>query len=102
ETAAMAHVLVLYNQPVLPVGHPEAESEVEILYTVQQVSAALGEAGHRVSQLAVGRDPADFFGLVRRVGADVIFNLFEGIPNEGESESCVAGLLEWLGMAFTG
>ncbi len=98
----MAHVLILYNQPVLAADHPEAESEAEVLLTVDHVSEALAASGHRVSRLGVGRNPEDLVRDIHRVEADVVFNLFEGIPGESESESCVAGLLDWLGLGFTG
>jgi D-alanine-D-alanine ligase len=99
---AMAHVLILYNQPILPSGHPEAESETEVLSTVEHVGEALETFGHRISRLGIGRDPGDFVRQVRETGADVVFNLFEGIPGVGESETCIAALLEWLHMPFTG
>jgi D-alanine-D-alanine ligase len=98
----MAHVLVLYNQPVLTPGHPEEESEVEILFALDSVCKGLEESGHQVSRLGVGGDPEDLLRQVRRFEADAVFNLFEGIPGQGESESCVAGLLEWVGLPFTG
>ena len=34
-------VLILYNEPVLSVNHPDAESEHEVVDTVEAVSAAL-------------------------------------------------------------
>ncbi len=98
----MSHVLVLYNQPVLSTDHPEAESEAEVLLTVKHVSEALAAAGYRVSRLGIGRDPAHLVRDVRKTKADVVFNLFEGVPDKGESEPCVASMLEWLDMPFTG
>jgi D-alanine-D-alanine ligase len=98
----MAHVLILFNQPVLPLHHPEAESESEVLLTVEHVSRSLEEMGHQVSRLGVGRDPEHLVRDIRRTCAEVVFNLFEGVPGESDSESCVASVLEWLGMPFTG
>lgn len=98
----MPHVLILYNQPVLSPTHPEAESEVEVLLTVDHVAESLAETGHRVSRLSVGRDPVNLVRDIRRTEADVVFNLFEGVPGESESEPCIASLLDWLGMPFTG
>jgi D-alanine-D-alanine ligase len=97
-----AHVLVLYNEPVLPVTHPDAESEHEILFTTDVLSKTLLQAGLEVSRLGVSRDPGP---LVSGLGADrpdVVFNLFEGMPDQGNTEAYVAGLLEWLGIPFTG
>src|SRR5437660_65945 len=103
----MAHVLVLYNQPLLPPDHPETDSEAEVLYTVQNMCEALTSRGHRVSRASVGRDPTAVVEQVCRIAPDVVFNLFEGLPasdegDHGDSEACVAGLLDWLGVSFTG
>jgi D-alanine-D-alanine ligase len=95
-------VLVLYNQPVLPTSHPDAESEHEILYTVEAVTKTLIEAGFRVSQLGVSRDPGVLLQGLREQRPDVIFNLFEGTADNGSNEAYVAGLLEWLEIPFTG
>jgi D-alanine-D-alanine ligase len=93
----------LYNQPVLPESHPDAESEHEVLATVETVSEHLEEAGFEVARLGVGRDPAALFGGLRKHQPDVVFNLFEGIADHGSgTEGHVAGLLEWLDIPFTG
>jgi D-alanine-D-alanine ligase len=98
----MAHVLILHNEPILPTDHPEAFSEAEVLLTVQQVTDALSGGGHQVSRLGVGADPSHLVEQLRSSGAEVVFNLFEGLADRGETEPCVAGLLEWLGLPFTG
>lgn len=103
----MTHVLVLYNQPLLPPDHPETDSETEVLFTVEQVASSLETSGFAVSRAAVGRDPNVVANHVRRLGPDVVFNLFEGIPpsddgDHGDTEACVVGLLDWLGVPCTG
>ncbi len=95
-------VLLLYNEPVLPAEHPDADSEHEILYTVEAVEKNLTEAGYPVGRLGVCRDPAVLLNGLRRERPDVVFNLFEGLADFGETEAHVAGLLEWLGLPFTG
>jgi D-alanine-D-alanine ligase len=95
-------VLILHNQPVLPAGHPDAESEHEVLYTAEMVQQALEAADYEVSRLGVGRDLAALLDGLRRGQPDVVFNLFEGLADFGSSEAHVAGLLEWLGVPFTG
>jgi D-alanine-D-alanine ligase len=95
-------VLILYNEPVLPRTHPDAESEHEVLDTVQAVSGFLNDAGFEVVRLGAGRDPELLVAGLRREQPDVVFNLFEGHGDQGNTESYVAGLLEWLGVPFTG
>jgi D-alanine-D-alanine ligase len=98
----LARVLILYNEPVLSLSHPDADSEHEILFTVEAVERALTEAGHEVGRLGVARDPAVLLDGLRQARPDVVFNLFEGLADFGNTEAHVAGLLEWLGVPFTG
>jgi D-alanine-D-alanine ligase len=102
ERNSAARVLILYNEPVLPADHPDADSEHEILYTVGEVEQALAGAGYRVSRLGVGRDPTPLLAGLRERQPDVVFNLFEGLGDFASAEAHVAGLLEWLGVPFTG
>jgi D-alanine-D-alanine ligase len=95
-------ILVLYNQPVLPREHPDADSEHEIFETVEVVCGHLKGADYDVSRLAVGRDPGVLLQALRRQRPDVVFNLFEGLADQGETEAHAAGLLEWLGIPYTG
>jgi D-alanine-D-alanine ligase len=97
-----SRVLVLYNEPVLPVGHPDFESEQQIIETVQDVSNNLVKAGYEVNHLGVSRNPQVLLNGLRELCPDVVFNLFEGVPDQGTTEAFVAGLLEWFGVAFTG
>lgn len=98
----MTRILILYNQPILPANHPDAESEHEILWTVEHVSQHLLGAGHEVFSLGVERDPEVLFKGLREFGPEVVFNLFEGLPDDSETEAYVAGILQWLGLPFTG
>ena len=95
-------VLVLYNEPVLPADHPDADSEHEILYTTDVVAGHLTEAGFDVTRLGVSRDPSALLSGLRRANPDVVFNLFEGLADHYGTEAYAAGLLEWLGLPYTG
>jgi D-alanine-D-alanine ligase len=95
-------VLILYNELTLPPDHRDADSEHEVTFTVEHVAQALKAAGHRVSRLAVSRDAGALVAGVRRARPDVVFNLFEGLPDWGDTEAFAAGALEWLGVPYTG
>jgi len=95
-------VLVIHNQPVLPDDHPDASSEHEILETVGQVERVLAKADYAVSKLAIGRDPTPLLAVMQNDRPDVIFNLFEGLADWGDTETYCIGLLEWLRVPFTG
>jgi D-alanine-D-alanine ligase len=95
-------VVVLFNRPVLPPHHPEFGSEEWVTSAVEDVSALLTAAGFEVSQLGLGRD---YVQLPRRLAdwpADVVFNLFEGLADDPQSEVEAAELLEQMPIPFTG
>jgi D-alanine-D-alanine ligase len=95
-------VLILYNEPTLPPDHRDADSEHEITFTVEKVGQALKAAGFHVSQVGVSRDVGALIAGVRRARPDVVFNLFEGLPDWGDTEAFAVGALEWLGVPYTG
>jgi D-alanine-D-alanine ligase len=97
-----SRVLILYNEPVLSTDHPDADSEHEIFYTVEHVEKALVDAGHDVRRLAVCRDPGELIAGLRREPPDVVFNLFEGLADQSETEAHAGGILDWLGVPYTG
>jgi len=96
------HVLILFNEPVLPADHPDADSEHEILYTVEELEKEFVEAGVRHARAAVRHDPAVLLAAMEKFRPDVVFNLYEGLANDPGSEAHMAGLLEWLNVPFTG
>jgi D-alanine-D-alanine ligase len=95
-------ILVLYNEPTLPADHRDAESEHDIVETADHVSAALTAAGFAVSRLGVNRDAGALIAGIRKARPDVVFNLFEGLPDWGDTEAFAVGVLEWLGLPYTG
>jgi D-alanine-D-alanine ligase len=95
-------ILVLYNEPVLPRDHPEAESEHDVLYTVAGTAKVLAAAGFDVRQLGVSYDPRPLLDELRHNPPDGVFNLFEGLATQPSTEVSVAALLEWLNVPYTG
>ena len=96
------HLLMLYNEPILPRDHPDAAQEYEILETVERIRGILTKANFRISLLGVSTDPLPLIRGLREIRPDAVFNLFEGLANRGETEAAVAGLLEWMEIPFTG
>jgi D-alanine-D-alanine ligase len=95
-------VLVLYNEPVLPADHPDTDSEREILESVDAICTCLAAGDFRIARLGVSTDPQVLLNGLRKYRPDVVFNLFEGISDHGDTEAYVAGVLQWLGVPFTG
>src|SRR5205085_11196638 len=73
-----------------------------ILYTADAVHTNLSEAGYEVARLGVSYDPADLVNGLQAHRPDVVFNLFEGTADHGHTEAYAAGVLQWLGLPFTG
>src|SRR5207248_3966514 len=95
-------VLILYNQPVLPEDHPDFDSEHTIVGIAESMTDVLQDAGFRIRRLGLEQDPTALWTELQRRRPDVVFNLFEGNLNDTETESYVAGLLQWSGVPFTG
>jgi D-alanine-D-alanine ligase len=99
---AKPSVLMLYNKPLLPKEHPDADSEHTVVEVAEEMMAILAAAGFRIRSLALGSDPALLWTELKKRKPDVVFNLFEGNLDNTETESFVAGLLEWSGIPYTG
>ncbi len=95
-------ILVLYNEPVLPVDHPDAGSEHDILDTVADTFKILKAAGFETTKLGINYDPQPLLDRLKKNRPDAVFNLFEGIATQTGTEVSAAALLEWLNVPFTG
>lgn len=95
-------VMLVYNEPVLPEGHPEADSEREIVSVVESIAEHLERGGFETSRHAVGRDLPAIRQVLRATRPDVVFNLFEGFGDDPTSECRFAQILEEQGIPFTG
>jgi D-alanine-D-alanine ligase len=95
-------VLILYNHPLLPEDHPDADSEHSIVHIADGMGETLKDADFRVNMLGLKQDPTVLWTELKRRKPDVVFNLFEGNLDDTETESYVAGLLQWSGVPFTG
>ncbi|HEX7375889.1 MAG TPA: hypothetical protein VF278_02195, partial [Pirellulales bacterium] len=98
------HAAILFNQPTLPTDHPDYASEAGVLESAEAVESALADAGHRVTRLGLPAARRAILAAVQNIKADVdvVVNLFEGLGGVGGGESQVTGVLELLGIAFTG
>ncbi len=95
-------ILILYNKPVLPLDHPDAGSEHDIIDTAANTAHVLKAAGFDVGQLGINYDPRPLLDEVRLNRPAAVFNLFEGLATQTGTEVSVAALLEWLNLPFTG
>ncbi|OWK39155.1 D-alanine--D-alanine ligase family protein [Fimbriiglobus ruber] len=99
---APPRVLVLFNEPVLAADHPDADAEHDVIHSVNIVTGFLEKAGLPVTRLGVSTDPTPLVARLKNDPPDVVFNLFEGTADHGNTEAFVAGIMEWLAVPFTG
>lgn len=95
-------VLVLYNEPALPEDHPDYVSEIEVLDNVEAVRDALTGAGFEADTFAGPNDPQGLITGLRERAPDAVVNLYEGSATNNATEMYAAGVLEWLGVPYTG
>ena len=69
---------------------------------VTSIRATLEERGHRVTLLRVSEGVRALVQQLDTATPDLIFNLCEGFHERSAGEYCVAGLLELLGIPYTG
>jgi D-alanine-D-alanine ligase len=93
---------VLFNEPVLPPGHPDAVSETDVVKVARVVAAALASAGFDARMLAARAPLGDLVRELERDRPDVVFNLIEGFGGQSAGATYVTGVLELLGLAYTG
>jgi len=79
-------------------GGLSGEREVS-LRTGEGVAAALEARGHEVVRVVIGPDTAPADLLIRQARLDVAFVALHG---RGGEDGCVQGLLEWMGIPYTG
>lgn len=69
---------------------------------VEQITRALEAGGHRPSLLPVEPHPARVAAELERSAPDLVFNLAESFGGVSALEASVAGLLNLLGLRYTG
>lgn len=95
-------VLILFNEPVLPPDHPDRGAEDDVLYSVKIVGESLKAVGITSVSFGVTDDLAALLARLKVPDFDVVFNLYEGTADRSVTEVYLTGVLEWLGLSYTG
>ena len=98
-------VAIIYNEPVTDfpiVDNEEQESIIGVLEEVVEVKNALLERGHSVEKVPLRLPIESVPDVLKKIQADVVFNLFEGFENMPHSEPVVAKMMEDMSIHFTG
>lgn len=93
---------VLFNPPTLPPGHPEYASEADVVEVARAIVAILNAAGFEAWEQPAAPPLAEFVAELAGTAPDVVFNLIEGFAGSSGGEPHVTGLLELLGLPYTG
>jgi hypothetical protein len=83
-------------------AHAEPGEDEEFGATVGQVAAGLRKGSHRVSVLGVQNNIGRLISGMKRRQPDLIFNLMDREPTEGPRSAAIVGLLDLLGIPYTG
>lgn len=95
-------VAVLYNAPVLPPEHPDAESERSVIGVARAVVVALKSQGARAWMLAAKGPAQRFVSRLKTQKPEVVFNLVEGFDGHSAGEAWVTSVLELMRIPYTG
>lgn len=98
----MLRVVVLYNAPVLPGGHPDADSEADVVGVAGAVVEGLKRRGMEAWSLGAAPPIVDMIDHLMGDAPDVVFNLIEGFGGASGGEAHITGLLELLRLPYTG
>jgi D-alanine-D-alanine ligase len=83
-------------------AYADNESSEEFDVVVGQVAAALRKGGHRVSILSVHGNVGKLITGLKRRKPDLVFNLMEQFTEDLSSDIGAVGLLDLLGVPYTG
>ena len=98
----MIQVAVLYNAPVLPQGHPDHASEADVVAVADRIADGLKPPGFDAWTIAVKPPLGEWIADLTSKPPDVVFNLIEGFGGASGGEAHLTGVLELLGLAYTG
>jgi D-alanine-D-alanine ligase len=94
-------VLMIYNEPVLPPNHPDYASEFDVVESAEYLESCL-KLRFNTQRISFNYDPSVLIDTIREYQPDVVFNLFEGLANQTDTEISVVALLEWMQIPYTG
>ncbi len=97
--APRAELVALLHDPVPPEAPPDRQ---DTLAQVSAVAAALASLGHAVEALPLEADLAPTVERLVRLGPGLVFNLAESVAGSTKLIGLAPGLLEALGLPFTG
>jgi len=92
------HVVILHHA----VSQDDSVADRDVLVQAEAVGAALAELGHSSATVACTLDLGAARDQIAAIRPDVVFNLVESLGGSDWAASAAAGLLDTMGMAYTG
>ena len=95
-------ITLMMDQAWLPAGDPNLAAIALDGLTERHVAMTLRELGHQVRIVGVGHDVQEIVAALTDTPPDIVFNLTEQFRDDRRLDMHVAGLLELMGLPFTG
>jgi len=96
------NITVLVDATEVKESDPNFETSPEIPTTEYHVIEALRDLGYKVSVLGAVNDIETIVKALTEQNPDIVFNLTESFKGDRRFDKNIAGLLEMLGIRFTG
>ena len=96
------NITVLVDTSAIPDNDPDFTAEEHEPTTEYHVTTTLRELGHNVSVRGAVHDIGTLVGTLTEPRPDIVFNLTEEFGGDRRLDKNIAGLLEMLGIPFTG
>lgn len=91
-------ILILYNA----LSENPAQDEKDVLDQVTLVEEGLSSNVYQVEKLEFSLDVKNFLTTISKVKPDLVFNLVESVDNDGKLICLAPGILEHIGIPYTG
>jgi D-alanine-D-alanine ligase len=101
-TRRRTRVAILFNAPMLAPDHPDSASEADVAEVARVVAEVLVRQAFDAWPLPAAPPVGKVLGQLANPAPDVVFNLIEGFGGSSGGEAHVTGMLELLGLAYTG
>ena len=95
-------IILLVDEVMIPSGDPNMMEQPGQPMTEFHVADALRNLGHRVRVLGAGSDITAIVNGLTKEQPDLVFNLTEHIEGNRLMDKNIAGLLDMIGIPFTG
>jgi D-alanine-D-alanine ligase len=95
-------VTILYNAPSIAADDMRFASEADVVEVASEIATSLERGGFEVSLLAAAPPLGPLVSVLENEPPDVVFNLIEGYGGRSAGEAWITGVLELLGIPYTG